>query len=118
DPYSRAMSPQPAEQFIRRLSSPIGLLELTSDGRCITALAIARNGHVPHEAEPERSNSILDRAAVQLTEYFAGSRRRFSLRTSVSGTPFQMSVWKSLSSVGWGQSTTYGALAAQADAPG
>jgi methylated-DNA-[protein]-cysteine S-methyltransferase len=104
--------------FLRRLQSPVGLLELTSDGKAITTLAIARAGRVPRHDEPERSVAVLERAATQLTEYFDGRRKHFTLRTAVEGTEFQQRVWDGLSAVVWGSATTYGALGAVAGRPG
>lgn len=47
------------------------------------------------------------RAAVQLTEYFSGSRKTFDLPLIYEGTPFQMSVWKALSTVRFAQTRSY-----------
>ena len=96
--------------YLRRVESPIGRLEITSDGDAITGLAIARDGHLPFEELTENSNEILDRAAQQLTEYFAGARRDFDLPISLAGTAFQQSVWSQLGGLGFGEVTSYGEL--------
>lgn len=97
-------------RWLRRFDSPIGRLELTSDGRAITSLTIEREGRLPLDAVPENSNRVLDRAARQLDEYFAGRRRSFSLTLSARGTPFQHAIWDQLSALEWGEVTTYGEL--------
>jgi methylated-DNA-[protein]-cysteine S-methyltransferase len=99
-----------APAFIKRVDSPIGRLELTSDGDAITGLAIERQGHLPHEEQPESSNPVLERAAQQLLEYFAGTRKDFDLPLSLRGTQFQQSVWSQLSSLGFGEVASYGEL--------
>lgn len=96
--------------FLRRVESPIGRLEITSDGEAITGLSISRNGHLPYEALEENSNEILDRAAQQLVEYFAGARKDFDLPISLLGTEFQRSVWSQLNSLAFGEVASYGEL--------
>ena len=96
--------------FLRRVDSPIGRLEITSDGTAITGLAIERQGHLPHDEQAENSTELLDRAAQQLTEYFAGTRRDFDLPVALAGTDFQRSVWSQLSGLGYGEVASYGEL--------
>lgn len=96
--------------FLRRVDSPIGRLEITSDGTAITGLAIERQGHLPFDEQAEHSNELLDRAAQQLTEYFAGTRKDFDLPVSLQGTEFQRSVWNQLNDLGFGEVASYGEL--------
>lgn len=104
--------------FILRTESPIGLLELTSDGEHITSLSIARQGVVPLHEMPERPNAVLTEAARQLSEYFAGTRHDFELPIAPHGTPFQMSVWHRLGTIGWGEFLSYGELGNEIGKPG
>ncbi len=103
---------------ILRAASPIGLLELTSDGEHVTSLRIARQGHVPLEDLPERPNAVLELAATQLTEYFAGERHDFDVPVALHGTAFQMSVWQRLTTIGWGEFLSYGELGVEVGKPG
>jgi methylated-DNA-[protein]-cysteine S-methyltransferase len=96
--------------FLRRVDSPIGRLEVTSDGTAITGLSIERQGHLPFEEQPEKTNELLDRAAQQLTEYFAGTRKDFDLPISLKGTEFQQSVWSQLNDLAFGEVASYGEL--------
>jgi methylated-DNA-[protein]-cysteine S-methyltransferase len=93
-----------------RVDSPIGRLELSSDGKAVTSLTIERNGQLPFDALPVSSNRVLDRAARQLDEYFAGRRRSFSVPLAAHGTAFQHAIWDQLSALEWGEVTTYGEL--------
>jgi len=102
------MITQPA--YLHRVESPIGRLELTSDGEAITSLSVERGGHLRHELIPERSNPVLDTAAVQLGEYFAGTRTSFDLPLSAAGTDFQRSVWAQIKALGFGEVSSYGEL--------
>lgn len=99
-----------APSYIRRIDSPIGRIEVTSDGDAITSLSIERGGELPWEFEPERSTPVLDRAVTQLREYFAGTRRDFDLPISVAGTEFQRAVWAELSELPFGGVASYGEI--------
>ena len=48
----------------------------------------------------------------QLAEYFAGERRDFDLRLAPEGTPFERSVWDELRKIPFGETRSYGDLAA------
>ncbi|MFD4420378.1 methylated-DNA--[protein]-cysteine S-methyltransferase [Agromyces sp. NPDC058484] len=104
--------------FLIRLESPIGRIELLGDDIAVTGLSIERDGALPHDDEPEHSNPLLEAARVQLLEYFAGSRTGFDIPVRLVGTPFQEAVWAELERLGWGEATSYGALAAAVGRPG
>ncbi|GAA1220888.1 methylated-DNA--[protein]-cysteine S-methyltransferase [Rhodoglobus aureus] len=93
--------------YLRRLLSPIGRIELTSDGESVTGLAIENTGTLPRDNEDEHSCAVLDDAAAQLTEYFAGTRRSFELPLSAAGTEFQRSVWHELNQLPFGSAVSY-----------
>lgn len=103
-------APSAVHPRLRRIASPIGRIELTGDGERIIALVIEREGRLPRDAESERSDSVLDRAATQLTEYFAGNRTNFDLPFEPAGTPFQRTVWNHLAALPFGAITTYGEI--------
>src|SRR3990170_7509891 len=109
-PPAEAISPSAAPHYLRRVDSPIGRLEIASDGESITSLSIERQGHLPHEEFPENTNPVLERAAGQLGEYFAGERRAFDLPLALAGTEFQRAVWAQLADLKWGDVSTYGSI--------
>lgn len=96
--------------FIRRLESPLGRIELTSDGEAVTSLVIEKDGHLPLEAMPDVSNAVLESAVVQLEEYFAGDRLDFDVPLNVVGTVFQQAVWAQLAVIPFGGVLSYGEL--------
>ncbi|MFC4243030.1 methylated-DNA--[protein]-cysteine S-methyltransferase [Gryllotalpicola reticulitermitis] len=100
----------PITLFLARSDSPIGRLELTSDGEAITSLSIACDGHLPLEALPENPNAVLREAVRQLDEYFAGTRHSFDLPLHLSGTEFQKAVWAVLADLPFGEFTSYGEI--------
>lgn len=96
--------------FLARTDSPIGRLELTSDGDAITSLSIARDGHLPLESLPENWNAVLEEAVRQLGEYFAGTRTAFDVPLHLRGTDFQKRVWAVLERLPYGEFTSYGEI--------
>ena len=65
-----------------------------------------------------RTPSALDRVRRELDEYFAGRRQAFDLDLDLRATPeFHRRVLAELNRVGYGRTTTYGALAAQVGSP-
>ena len=64
-------------------------------------------------AAPGRHDAggVIDRAAGQLGEYFAGNRTAFDLPLATSGSPLQERVWAELRAVPYGTTTTYGRIA-------
>ncbi|WP_213814013.1 methylated-DNA--[protein]-cysteine S-methyltransferase [Glaciihabitans sp. dw_435] len=103
-------TPPVSPAYLRRVPSPIGRLEVGSDGTSITSLSIERAGALPFDDVPEKSTDVLERAAAQLSEYFAGERHDFDLPISTGGTEFQRSVWAELAALQWGEVATYGEI--------
>ena len=68
----------------------------------------------PH-ARPgwERHDAAFDDLATQLREYFEGRRRVFELSLAPEGTPFQVRVWNALLEIPYGETISYGELAAR-----
>ncbi|MGR0320122.1 methylated-DNA--[protein]-cysteine S-methyltransferase [Agromyces sp. ZXT2-3] len=104
--------------YLIRFTSPIRRIELRADESELTSLTIERDGSLPHDDLPERPSPLLVSARDQLEEYFAGRRTSFDLPLRLEGTPFQRAVWAELQRLGWGEATSYGALAAAVGRPG
>lgn len=100
----------PAPTHLRRLESPIGRIEVIGNGEAIVSLSIEKDGMLPGDALPEQGDAVLDRAAGQLAEYFAGHRRDFDLPLSLAGTAFQLAVWEQLVALDFGEVISYGEL--------
>jgi methylated-DNA-[protein]-cysteine S-methyltransferase len=58
------------------------------------------------------------RARAQLDEYFAGERTSFDLPLALVGSPFFLRVWEAVRAIPFGETRTYGALAAELGHPG
>jgi methylated-DNA-[protein]-cysteine S-methyltransferase len=96
--------------FLRRLESPLGRIELTSDGESITSVTIEKAGRLPLDGEPDVTNDVLELAVRELLEYFAGDRHDFDVPISVGGTAFQRAVWAELAAIPYGGVLSYGEL--------
>ena len=59
----------------------------------------------------EDMNPLLLQEQTELTEYFAGKRREFTVPVSLMGTDFQMQVWQKLREIPYGETCSYGQLA-------
>ena len=93
--------------------SPIGFIELCSDGEALTA---ARFVEAPTQAHSP--DAVLMQVAHQLTGYFSGELTQFDLPLRLKGTPFQLSVWEELLKIPYGETRTYGDIARALGNPG
>ncbi len=69
-------------------------------------------------AERSSDERLLREAARQLDEYLAGRRQRFELPVKLSGSAFQLRVWRVLTRIPYGETRSYGEVAAAAGIPG
>jgi len=97
--------------------SPVGPLTLVSDGAAITAIMFPVQRHYTAPEPTGRGDKILDAARKQLDSYFAGRRRSFELPLAPRGTAFQTRVWDALTRIGYGETKSYGAIAAAIGSP-
>ena len=51
---------------------------------------------------------MLEKAAKQLDEYFAGKRKTFDVPVQLGGTVFQAAVWNALQEIPFGEVRSYG----------
>src|SRR4051794_8999880 len=65
----------------------------------------------PEETFGDRDASPFAEAAEQLSAYFAGELKEFSLELRLQGTPFQRCVWDQLRRIPYGETRSYGELA-------
>ncbi len=88
--------------------SPLGLIEITGNGRAVTAMRFCEAG----EAERKDSDDpVLLECQKQLQEYFQGNRKAFDIPVELKGTEFQKKVWEALKAIPYGKSTCYEEIA-------
>lgn len=68
----------------------------------------------PKEQGPAK---IIDWAKRELEEYFLGKRQEFMVPVELHGTEFQQKVWAALQAIPYGQTRSYGQIAAQIGLP-
>lgn len=89
-------------------STPIGILRAESDGTALERLDLIRNAPSCSESD---SLPLFDRLGQWLEDFFSGKEPAISLPLSPKGTDFQMTVWKLLREIPYGETTSYGAIA-------
>jgi len=100
------------------LDTPIGELLLAGDQDGLRELGFP-DGPKRRRAEPdwELRDTIFAEAKSQLNAYFSGSLRTFSLPLQPSGTPFQLDVLQQLQKIPYGETVSYGEIAARLGKP-
>ncbi|GGW90401.1 methylated-DNA--[protein]-cysteine S-methyltransferase [Alteromonas halophila] len=94
--------------YYQRLMTPCGELTVRASDKGLTSVAFDDTSETP-----ARPSGLTDEACSQLSDYFARRRTRFSLPLDAGGTPFQQQVWAALTTIGYGTTVSYGAVAQQ-----
>ena len=99
--------------------SPVGDLILVARDDALVGLYMDGQKHLPDDDHfgPTEQVQVLADATCQLDEYFAGDRRAFDLPLAPVGNEFRLSVWGELSRIPYGETRTYGQLAANLGEP-
>lgn len=91
---------------------PFGLLKITCENDAITRMERIEQPDV--QSEP---SALTDRAFAEISEYLLGERTIFTFPIAPKGTPFQNRVWAALQAIPYGETRTYGQLAAELGNP-
>ncbi|MFI7406176.1 methylated-DNA--[protein]-cysteine S-methyltransferase [Streptomyces sp. NPDC049541] len=95
------------------IDSPYGPLTLVADDGILCGLYMTEQRHrPPEESFGARDESLFAEAEDQLEAYFAGDLKEFTLELHLHGTPFQRTVWDQLREIPYGETRSYGELAA------
>lgn len=97
--------------FYSTITTPIGELVLLSDGTALNRIYfINQQANLPI-SQWRKDKSIFSEVNKQLTAYFAGELRQFSLPIAQAGTEFQQSVWQALQTIPYGTTCSYQEIA-------
>jgi methylated-DNA-[protein]-cysteine S-methyltransferase len=97
------------------MTSPLGALRLFAREDALVGVYLATQ---PSPAsELEQPTRVLELAAAQLAEYFAGERVGFDIPLGAPGTSFQRTVWSELVKIPFGETRSYGSLASAIGRP-
>ncbi len=96
------------------LDSPVGEVLVAGDDD-----GAVRHVSIGTEVDPlwRRDDAALRDGREQLGEYFTGEREAFDLDLALGGTPWQRRVWAAVAAIPYGQTRTYGELAAELCTP-
>jgi len=113
--------------FLSWMQTPLGpmVAGATDDGVCLLEFTDRRMLEAQFDTVRRRfgspailgSNGHLERLQDELTKYFAGSLRDFSVPLVFPGTPFQRLVWENLLKVPYGETRSYQDLASAIGKP-
>ncbi|MGH7445453.1 MAG: methylated-DNA--[protein]-cysteine S-methyltransferase [Longimicrobiales bacterium] len=116
-----------AALFVTRIETPLGVMVAVATAKGLAMLEF-EDGDRP-DAQLARitrriggdavsgTNAILARTADELTRYFAGELRHFTVPLHATGTPFQERVWAALCEIPYGETRSYSEQARSIDAP-
>lgn len=107
---------------IRHLPCPIGVLTLVASDAGLTHVLFDGQGPadvgLPEDLPEADDDPVLERAAAELGEYFAGGRRAFDVPLDLRGTEFQVAAWRALADVPYGETRSYSEQAEAIGRPG
>jgi len=94
------------------IDSPVGRLRIIEKNGAIAGL-----NRTSESLTPPRT-PLLAECVHQLEAYFAGTLTAFDLPLHMEGTAFRMKVWQALRCIPYGETRSYGQLAAVIGQPG
>lgn len=103
----------------RTIESPLGPLTLAGVGSTLMHLRMQDQTHEPDRSgwQPADAGAFGD-VVEQLAAYFDGSLTEFDVELHLDGTDFQRRVWEALRTIPYGETRSYGEIAAQIGSPG
>ena len=106
---------------VRRLATPLGAMVAAAGDDGLYLLEFADRRMLESQIQRLRrrlpvvfvpgTHDVLEQAARELDEYFAGTRRTFSLPLATTGSEFQREVWERLRAVPYGATASYSQIA-------
>ncbi len=114
-PIGEALEPRSARHAL--VETTLGTLTVVTDGTAVTGIYFDGHAHRPDVSTfgPEvvaDQDAVLGLAERQLDEYLDGERTEFELPLATDGNEFQERVWDRLRAIPYGETVTYGQIAA------
>ncbi len=99
------------------INTPIGLMKITANENALTSVGLCDKSSLS-EAGETTSSELLEKAALQLQEYFEGKRKTFDLLLDWGKiSPFRKKALEETAKIPWGEVIAYGELARRAGNP-
>jgi len=111
----------PAQTLQASVTTPLGPMIVAVANRHMVGMWFADGAHVPslEHCPLALNNPLVERVQSQLIAYLAGQRKSFDLPLQLdTGTALQNAVWQALAALPYGQTCSYGELAARVGRPG
>lgn len=83
---------------------------ITHDGKELTSLCVFKGKELP-------LSDFAKSVKAEIEEYLSGKRKYFCTKYKLVGTPFQKAVWAELEKIPYGETKTYGEIAAAIKRP-
>ena len=90
------------------METPVGKLRLVASNKGLVAIDVKATYSKLATKPDGRAQEILAETRKQLTQYFAGDRKKFDIPLDLRGTPFQAKAWKTLTRIPFGKTISYG----------
>lgn len=112
--YSEAMKVNNTAYMV--VKTPVDDLMLVADDSAL--IGVYFSPFTPADDwKRDPSHPILQEAAQQLHDYFAGKRNKFTIPLRLEGTDFQKKIWKEIARIPHGKTISYSDLAKRAGNP-
>ncbi len=97
------------------MDSPVGELRIVEQDGAITAIEFSpfREADGRPRGARDDAHPVLVEATRQLAAYFDRDLKEFDLPLAPRGTTWQQSVWEQLVAIGYGETASYGQIAAR-----
>lgn len=93
-----------------KMSSPLGDLYLVASENGLQSLYWEETTKIPMASSLQGKDTavkILKQAETELSQYFHGQRKEFTVPLDLAGTEFQESVWRQLQKIPYGKTVSY-----------
>jgi methylated-DNA-[protein]-cysteine S-methyltransferase len=108
-------------QIYTVVPSPVGDLLLSGVDSRLRVLSFLGSGTkrppAPIDPRRQRDDDAFPEVRTQLEQYFTGTRREFDLELELIGTDWELKVWDALRRIPYGETRSYGQIAAEVCTP-
>lgn len=106
--------------YYQFLKTPVGKLKLVANEKSLIAILWENDSPSRVKLGTMKENKqhvMLNKTAEQLTAYFSGKLKRFTIKLDFEGTDFQKAVWTALLTIPYGETRSYVDIAEQIGRP-
>lgn len=99
------------EVHVTYFNSELGLIKITGNVDGIISLDFSDEKIPGKASQKKKLPGCMKECLTQLSEYFAGDRKKFDLKLNIIGTHFQKKVWEQLIKIPFGKTYSYKEIA-------